>query len=69
MLAVCVYNVGMKKKPKKDSRSDVKNMLRIRLTKKERKLLDNFASAKGAGTSTWARMELLAIIRQSEQSQ
>lgn len=68
MLAVCVYNVGMKKKPKKDSRSDVKYMLRIRLTKKERQLLDNFASVKGVGTSTWARMELLALAQQPKQS-
>jgi hypothetical protein len=45
----------------KPSRTDIKNMLRIRLTEAERKILDSYAESKGAGTSTWARMELLGI--------
>jgi hypothetical protein len=51
----------MKAKPVKQSRTDIKNMLRIRLTEAERKILDAYAESKGAGTSTWARMELLGI--------
>jgi hypothetical protein len=51
----------MKTKTAKQNRTDIKNMLRIRLTETERKLLDTYAESKGAGTSTWARMELLGI--------
>jgi hypothetical protein len=53
--------VPMKPKTAKQSRTDIKNMLRIRLTEAERKMLDAYAESKGAGTSTWARMELLGI--------
>lgn len=48
------------KKPVDDVRE---NVLRIRLTDEERKLLDEAASAKTLDTSTWARSELLAIAR------
>jgi hypothetical protein len=51
----------MIRKATKQNRTDVKNMLRIRLTETERKLLDAYSSSKGVGTSTWARMELLSI--------
>jgi len=51
----------MKRAPVKSNRTDIKNMLRIRLTPAERRLLDEFAESKGAGTSTWARMELLRL--------
>ena len=51
----------MKRAPVNSNRTDIKNMLRIRLTPAERKVLDDFADSKGAGTSTWARMELLRI--------
>jgi hypothetical protein len=51
----------MKAKIAKQNRTEIKNMLRIRLTEAERKLLDSYAESKGAGTSTWARMELLGI--------
>jgi hypothetical protein len=51
----------MKRKPAKSNRTDISNMLRIRLTPVERKVLDDYAKAKGAGTSTWARMELLSL--------
>jgi hypothetical protein len=51
----------MKSKGRPKNRTDIKHMLRIRLTEAERKTLDSHAKAKGIGTSTWARMELLEI--------
>lgn len=51
----------MKRKLVKANRTDIANMLRIRLTPAERKALDEFAESKGVGTSTWARMELLRL--------
>lgn len=64
--AYCVYNVGMKKKPAKQNRTSIKNMLRVRLTEAERKLIDDYAADKALGASTWARMELLAIIARAK---
>jgi len=48
------------KKPKADRRE---NFLRIRLTEAERKALDTLAGSKTLDTSTWARMELLALTK------
>jgi len=56
---------GRKKKPANERRSDT---LRIRLTDDERAALNGAASAKGLETSTWARMELLALARDSRGS-
>jgi uncharacterized protein (DUF1778 family) len=38
-------------------------MLRIRMTEKERKLLEEAAKAKSLDTSTWARSELVALAK------
>ncbi len=51
---------GRPKKPENESRE---NVLRIRLTDREREALDEGAKVKGLETSTWARMELLALAR------
>jgi hypothetical protein len=52
---------GRQKKPENQRRDGT---LRIRLTGTERETLNGAASAKGLETSTWARMELLALARQ-----
>jgi len=49
--------MGRPKKPAEDRRSTT---LRIRLTRAERKELDDLARACGMDTSTWARENLLA---------
>ena len=41
------------------------NVLRIRLTEVERKAIDETAQARGLDSSTWARMELLALVKKS----
>jgi len=46
-------------RPPKDESDRRTNVLRIRLTSKERKKLDDAAMATGLDTSTWARYELL----------
>jgi hypothetical protein len=51
---------GRKKKPANERRGDT---LRIRLTDEERTALNGAANVKGLETSTWARMELLALAR------
>ena len=51
---------GRPKKPENESRE---NVLRIRLTDREREALDEAAKVKGLETSTWARMELLLLSR------
>ena len=38
-------------------------MLRIRMTKEERTLLEEVAKSKSLDTSTWARSELVALAR------
>ena len=50
-----------KKKPSTNSARG--NVLRIRLTAEERRLLDVAADANTLETSTWARMELLRLAR------
>jgi hypothetical protein len=51
---------GRPKKPTGEARG---NVLRIRLTGEERRLIDEMAQSKGLDTSAWARSELLALIR------
>jgi len=41
------------------------NVLRIRLTEVERKAIDETAQARGLDSSTWARMELLSLVKKS----
>lgn len=48
------------RKLKKDTRE---NVLRVRLTDEERKLLDEAAKTRTLETSTWARAELVALAR------
>ena len=51
-------------RPKKPAAENRENVLRIRLTDEERKLLDNAAGTKTLETSTWARSELLALAKE-----
>jgi hypothetical protein len=51
---------GRPKKPEDEARG---NVLRIRLTKEERKTLDEAARSRGLESSTWARMELLTLAK------
>lgn len=53
---------GRPKKPEGEVRE---NVLRIRLTDEERAILDQAAKSKGLESSTWARMELLALARKA----
>lgn len=53
---------GRPRKPEGDARE---NVLRIRLTEAERKLLDAAAKEKILETSTWARAELIALARKA----
>jgi uncharacterized protein (DUF1778 family) len=39
------------------------NILRVRLTEDERKLLDQAAATSGLDTSTWVRFELLSLSK------
>jgi uncharacterized protein (DUF1778 family) len=48
------------RKPEGDGRE---NVLRIRLTDTERKVLDQAAASRTLETSTWARSELVALAR------
>lgn len=54
---------GRPKKQPGESRSVV---LQVRLTPEERALLDQAARTRGVDTSTWVRMEVLAIARRDE---
>ena len=58
----CSYTVIMAR-PKKPPGEGRKNFLRIRLTEPERKLLDEAAQSKSLETSTWSRMELMALAK------
>ncbi len=51
---------GRPKKPEEDRRE---NVLRIRLTEGERRLLDQAAQGKALDTSSWARAELVALAK------
>jgi uncharacterized protein (DUF1778 family) len=51
---------GRPKKPEEQVRN---NVLRVRLTEKEREELDQAAHLSGLDTSTWVRHELLSLAR------
>jgi hypothetical protein len=53
----------MATKSAKRDREPRRDVLRIRLTDDERRTLDEGAKTKDLETSTWARMELLALAR------
>jgi len=59
----CGYNARMRGRPKKAESEARQNVLRIRLTEEERQLLDEAAKGKSLETSTWGRMELIALAR------
>lgn len=50
-------------RPKKSTGDARGNVLRIRLTEEERRALDEAARSKSLETSTWARMELMALAK------
>ncbi len=56
----CDGGMARPRKPKKETRE---NILRVRLTDDERKLLDEAARKRSLETSTWARSELVALAR------
>jgi len=62
MLFRC-YNASMKGRPKKPE-SEVKDyMLRVRLSREERELLEEAARVKSLQLSSWVRSEMLALAR------
>jgi hypothetical protein len=52
-------------RPRKPDGEARANVLRIRLTEEERTVIDATAKEKGLETSTYARMELLALARKN----
>jgi uncharacterized protein (DUF1778 family) len=50
-------------RPRKPDGETRENVLRIRLTEEERAAIDAAAKEKGLETSTYARVELLALAR------
>lgn len=52
-------------RPRKPDGEQRENVLRIRLTPEERAAIDAAAKAKGLDTSTYARMELLALAKKA----
>jgi hypothetical protein len=54
--------MGRKPKPAGENRE---NILRIRLTEAERQAIDEAAKEVFLETSTWARMELMKLAKQS----
>jgi hypothetical protein len=58
-----VATIACMARPKKPVGEGRANVLRIRLTDDERRALDDTAKGKALETSTWARMELLALAR------
>ena len=61
----CFYMAGRPKKPENETRD---NVLRVRLTDAERAAIDEAARTRGLETSTWVRMELLALARESKKT-
>jgi hypothetical protein len=53
-------------RPQKPAGETRENVLRIRLTEEERAAIDTAAKEKGLETSTYARMELLALARRKK---
>lgn len=68
----CRYNLGMAKASKKATRGRPGKapaekrsaVLQVRLTEAERTLLEQAAQVRGADTSTWVRLEVLALAKQ-----
>lgn len=54
--------VGRHKKPEPEAKT---YMLRIRMTEKERALLEEAAKSRSLETSTWARSELVALAKKA----
>ena len=52
-------------RPKKPKGEQRENVLRIRLTEAERKVLDAAAASRTLDTSTWARAELIALAKRN----
>jgi hypothetical protein len=52
-------------RPRKPEGEQRENVLRIRLTPQERASIDAAAKEKGLDTSTYARMELLALSKKA----
>ena len=52
-------------RPRKPDGETRENVLRIRLTGEERAAIDASAKEKGLDTSTYARMELLALAKKN----
>src|SRR5438874_2677843 len=67
-LLFCGYHVSMAGRPKKPENDARANVLRIRLTEAEREAIDDAAKTRGLETSTWARMELLALARKTQRT-
>jgi hypothetical protein len=59
------YNPGMAGRPKKPEGEAKTYMLRVRMTAKERALMDEAARAKSLQLSTWARSELVELARKT----
>jgi hypothetical protein len=59
---LCGYNSVMAR-PKKKPADNRTNVLRVRLTEKERQELDQAAMSSGLEVSTWARFELLDLAK------
>ena len=55
--------IGMRGRPKKPRGETRENVLRVRLTTDERKLLDHAAKEQGLDTSAWARSELIVLAK------
>ncbi len=55
----------MRGRPKKPEGERRNNILRVRLTDDERRLLDQVAQGKALDTSSWARAELVALAKKS----
>ena len=52
-------------RPRKPTGLARNNILRVRLTEKEREELDQAADLSGLDTSTWVRHELLSLARKA----
>lgn len=63
MWIFCSYTLGMAGRPKKTETNRRENVLRIRLTESERKIIDKAAKAKSLDASAWTRMILLEAAR------
>jgi hypothetical protein len=62
-VAFCCYNLDMAGRSKKPESEAKSYMLRIRMTEKERALLEEAAKSRSLETSTWARSELIALAK------